>query len=570
MGLIKNLSLRKKLISSFAFISMFTGIMGYIGMNNMSKINTNAASMYSDNLKSVTDLKSVRENLLEEQQDILLLLYQHDTSKNTDLVNSISTLQKNSMTYLKEYESISMTAEEQKYDSGLNKEMSNYHSKKDEIVNDINSNDYNNANLSLTELNAIRDRMFDNLNNLIDINMKQAAAEDSKNASIYSSSLKVMRLITILGVLLAITFGSLISHMIARRLKKVLKFAEALGNEDLTGSISIESRDEIGNLAAALNKASSSMKKLILEISQNSQELTSLSEEVSATVEEVSTKSENIANSTAAICEGTEELSSSVEEVNASTQEIVSGTTELLNKTDGWNNSSNQILKRAEEIKNKALKSIETTRNIYSEKHSKIISAMEKQKVVDEVKIMADTIGNIASQTNLLALNASIEAARAGDQGRGFAVVAEEIRKLAEQSASTVSSIYNTVQQVQEAFAALSQNSGEILSFIDTNVKADVILLKETGEQYEKDAKFISSICDEIEGSTKATLEAIEEVGEAIQNISASSEETTASTEDINSGISETASAISEIAKTSELQAGLAEKLNRMISKFIV
>lgn len=570
MNLFKSLSLRKKLISLFVIVSLFTGLMGYIGLSNMAKINTNAESMYSDNLTSVKDLKTVRENLLEMQQDILLLLYQRDLSKANDIENSISTLQNDNMKFLKEYESISMTAEEQNYDSKLNTEMQNYHSKKDMLISAINKNDYNDANLLYTELAGARDRMFNNLNSLIDINIKQASDASEKNASIFKASYKTMTLVAVISMLLAIILGSLFSFMLTRRLNKVLVFAEALGNDDLTKSISIEAKDEIGILAAALNKASISLKDLISKISNNSRRLTSLSEEVSAAVEEVSTKSENISQSTIAICSGTEELSSSIEEVNSLTEEVISSTNNLSDKTETWNSTSNDILERAEEIKSKAVQAITITRNIYEEKRDKITAAMEKQKVVEQVKIMADTIGNIASQTNLLALNASIEAARAGEQGRGFAVVAEEIRKLAEQSALTVSSIYDTVQEVEESFAALSENAQEVLGFIDTNVKSDLLLLRETGERYEKDAKFVSSMCEEIAISTKTIFESMEQVGSATQNIAAASEETTAGTEEINSSIDETSSAISEITKSSQLQSELAEKLNDMISKFIV
>ena len=87
----------------------------------------------------------------------------------------------------------------------------------------------------------------------------------------------------------------------------------------------------------------------------------------------------------------------------------------------------------------------------YKEKAENIIKAIEKAKVFDEVKVLADTITGIAEQTNLLALNAAIEAARAGEQGKGFAVVSEEIRKLATEASIAASNVKSTIKSVQDA-----------------------------------------------------------------------------------------------------------------------
>ena len=124
--------------------------------------------------------------------------------------------------------------------------------------------------------------------------------------------------------------------------------------------------------------------------------------------------------------------------------------------------------------------------------------AIEYGKVVDSIKVMADTIGSIAEQTNLLALNAAIEAARAGEQGKGFAVAAEKVRRLAEESSQAVMNIQDTIVKVQQAFTSSIDTASDILEFIDTQVYKQFDAYGETGNQYYNDSDFVSKMSEEI------------------------------------------------------------------------
>lgn len=272
--------------------------------------------------------------------------------------------------------------------------------------------------------------------------------------------------------------------------------------------------------------------------------------------------------STEKIAKGTQDLSATTEEVNASMEEIGISTNNLASKADESATSASEINKRAIGIKEKATESMKQNNIIYEEKKTNIIKAIEDGKVVEDVKMMADSIGIISEQTNLLALNAAIEAARAREQGRGFAVVAEEVKKLAEQSSEAVTKIQNMVTQVKNAFDALSSSGEDMLDYMINSVKPSYTLLLDTGIQYEKDAEFVINMATEISNSTKQMNEVVEQVNLAVQGVSSTAEESATDSEEVLASISEITKAVEQVAESAQDQAELAQNLNDLVQRF--
>lgn len=563
-----NLKMKQKLISSFIVVALFIAVVGVVGILNIGQINSNSILLYNYDLKILNDLQQINSNALHTRLAIINLVDSKDSSKVMETQNEVNQYRDQNNTMLNEYKQHGLDTMEKGTYTELEKNLSEFRESCDNIINLVSNKKYDEATIASKSSATIRDKLTDSIDKLIQITDQQANDRNTSNNKLYKNSFYIMGIISILGFIVAISLGYLIASMISNNLSKVSVLAEALGNRDLTQYIDINSKDEIGNLAKSLNQSVTNVKQLVSQIIDSAGEISATSEELSATTQEISSKMEIVNQSTEHISKGAQDLSSASEEVNASTQEIDQTTNKLANDANDAAMSVREIKKRAADIKSKASKNIENGNLIYEEKRSNIIKAIEDGKVVEEVKTMADSIGNIASQTNLLALNAAIEAARAGEQGKGFAVVAEEVRNLAERSAQAVTSIQNMVLQVQNAFNNLSQSGQEVLEYMTKDVKPSYQLLMDTGIQYETDAEFVSNMADHIASSSKQMNEVVEIVSSAIQNVSATAEESAAGSEEILNNINEITLAINDVSMTTQNQAGLAQKLNNMVQQF--
>ncbi|MFT8352214.1 methyl-accepting chemotaxis protein [Clostridium saccharoperbutylacetonicum] len=564
-----NLNMSKKLIPAFIGIALLIALVGSVGIRNMQIMNKNSNTVYEQNLLSIEQMNKIKQNTLEIRYNLLKISNQaNKENQNPGLEKEILNYSAETDEFLNTYEKNFLTEEQKPILEKLKKDLQEFRLIYNDVMKLSDQQDFEKSKVRFTEIATARANVFKGLDNLIQINEELAANSHSQNSNAYNSSLYFILTVVIIGLALSIIIGTFISVIISKQLKQVLNFAEAIGEGDLTNKIAIDSRDEIGRLSKALNKAGEHIKELITKIVISAEKINSSSGDLSATTEEISSMMNTSGEATETIAKGAQDLSATTEEVHASMDEIARDTHDLADKAEESKTSGDEINKRAIEVKQKAAENIKQGNIIYEEKKLNIIKAIEEGKVVEEVKIMADSIGSISEQTNLLALNAAIEAARAGEQGKGFAVVADEVRQLAEQSSEAVIQIQNMVTQVRNAFDAISSSGQDILDYIANNVQPSYNLLLDTGVQYEKDAEFVSHMAIDIFNATKHMNDTVTQVNKAFESVSLTAEESAASSEEVLASISEITKVVAQVADSAQSQAELALELHELVQKF--
>ncbi|WP_315067008.1 methyl-accepting chemotaxis protein [uncultured Clostridium sp.] len=568
MLILKDIKVKTKLISSFLIMAILIAIVGMIGRTSLKTSDANSKAMYNDDLQSVQLLTDIKQSLNSSRSNILELVYIKDASSKSDLEKQIQSNIEIEDKDIASYENISMDASEKQLWLTIKDELNQYRTLTDKVIKLTDAGRYDEADNQYRQIQDIRNSLMSDIDKIININTESAKTDNLNNNSIYVHSDNIMMTLIVVGLILAIAIGLIISRDINASLLKIEGFAESLAEYDLSKDFQIIRKDEFGKTSAALTKAQQNIKELISMIMGNSQKMNDSSEELSATVEELSAKTEEINNSVTNIVAGIQETSAVTEEVTVSVEEVDSSISELSEKAMEGSDNAVKSKERAMEVEKNGRKAIKEVRDLYSEKRDNMLKAIEDGKVVDNIKVMADTIAEISEQTNLLALNAAIEAARAGEQGKGFAVVAEEVRKLAEESAQAVATIHDTIGKVQEAFKNLSENGEDVLRFINENVDHQFEEFEKVGDQYYRDSDFVSKMSEEIASMSEELTATVGQVSEAMQNVAEASQKSSEHTELIKGSIDETAKAIEQVAITAQNQAEFAQKLNEMVLKF--
>ena len=279
---------------------------------------------------------------------------------------------------------------------------------------------------SVEDVVAFQDQLFTDANSRID--------------AVYAEAWRLLVGLGLFALACGAVFGVLLTRGITRPLARAVGLAQQVAAGDLTARIEVSSRDEVGELLAALKRMNENLLKTVTE--------------VRAGTETIVTASQQIASGNLDLSSRTEEQASSLEETASSMEELTSTVRQNADNA----REANTLARSASEV---AVRGGE----VVSQVVVTMASINESSKKIGDIIAVID---GIAFQTNILALNAAVEAARAGEQGRGFAVVASEVRNLAQRSAAAAKEIRGLItdsvakvdaggQLVQQAGATMDE-----------------------------------------------------------------------------------------------------------------
>ena len=525
-----NLKISTKLLTSFTLVVLIAGMIGYVGIMNIRKIEALDTKMYQQMTVPISQLTGITTSFQRIRVNIRDLITASIPEDKQKYVDNIKGLNAEIDTNTDLYEKTLFTDEgraifkefldkHKAFSVQLDRVIELAMAEKDAEARALISENGESGKASRAEQNAI--------NKLVEAKIGLAKKTSDENMATAEVVVGFMITLMIVGLAVAIGLSLFITRIISKPVAELVRVANTASSGDLTVNISANSKDEIGRLADAFKVMINQMKELVQQIVEKSNMVAGASQQLTSTSQQTAASSNETATTMG-------EIAATVEQVTSNTQKISQASESAVGHANEGNTGITRVTEQMKNIVNS------------SKMVTVIIDELDKKS--QEINQIVELITSIADQTNLLALNAAIEAARAGEQGRGFAVVAEEVRKLAEQSANATKEINNLISAIQHE----SQTAVESMAEGGKEVEEGTRIVQEVGANFKEIIGAVQGLTSQIQDVATAT----EQMSSGVQNVAASTEEQTA--------------AMEEVSASAESLSKLSEELNTLVGKFKV
>jgi methyl-accepting chemotaxis protein len=409
---------------------------------------------------------------------------------------------------------------------------------------------------------------------LAEFDQEERAALEKRSQELYnrkSSTREIMIFgglaATIAGMLLAFFITGAITRPVHILDSELTKLAENGG--DLTQTIQIDSKDEIGDLALTINRFLADLQKIMTQVLSSAENVAASAEQLTANAQQSSHAANQVVHIITDVANGAQNQANEINGVSVVIEQMSASIKQVAvncNQVAGISDKTAVAAQNGGESINKAIRQMASIDETVTNSSQVVAKLGERSKEIGQI---VETISGIAGQTNLLALNAAIEAARAGEQGRGFAVVADEVRKLAEQSQEAAKKISQLITEIKNDTdnAVIAMNSGT------QEAKTGIKVVNIAGVAF----KEIVTLVDDVSKKIREVSSMIQEMASgslqivvSVHDIRQVSKEAAAHTETVSAASEQQSASMEEISAASQALAKLSEQLTNAVNKFSV